>query len=208
MGPNASAARSVQPFAPRKWGGSGTEAAARADSSNARSRAPSPLGADPHLPSYSLVKQPSSFPRRVFCARGLPFASRTRNEGWAERRKNVGCLRGTRSACSDTPGACEDLHPDRSQRAPRIRVIVPGGRGPGASRGERLPAARRGTPLLAPSSRRCSRRHPSGTRMRVYTTASFCSQAPNRERMSLHNALKESLYFKHLTSGDDNDAAV
>jgi len=26
--------------------------------------------------------------------------------------------------------------------------------------------------------------------------------------MSLHNALKESLYFKHLTSGDDNDAAV
>src|SRR5205823_8972747 len=100
-----------------------------------------------------------SFPRRVFCARGLPFASRTRNEGWAERRKNVGCLRGTRSACSDTPGAGEapcvprrgtpasrrstvailgsgpalpspDLRPDRSQRAPRIRVIVPGGRGP------------------------------------------------------------------------------
>jgi len=44
--------------------------------------------------------------------------------------------------------------------------------------------------------------------MRVYTMASLCSQAPNRERMSLHNALKESLYFKHLTSGDDNDAAV
>src|SRR5437870_10025731 len=66
----------------------------------------------------------------------------------------------TRWACSDTPGACEapcvprrgtlasrrstvaifgsgpalpspDLRPDRSQRAPRIRVIVPGGRGPG-----------------------------------------------------------------------------
>src|SRR5438093_7561292 len=101
-----------------------------------------------------------SFPRRVFCARGLPVASRTRNEGWAERRKNVGCLRGTRSACSDTPGACEapcvpcardarlsalhrgdfgpgaalpspDLRPDRSQRAPRTRVLVPGGRGPG-----------------------------------------------------------------------------
>ena len=155
--------------------------------------------------SYSLVKQPSSFPRRVFCARGLFFASRTRNEGWAERRKSVGCLRGTRSACSDTPGACEapcvprrgtpasrrstvailgpgaalpspDLRPDRSQRAPRIRVLVPGGRGPGASRGERLPAARRGTPLLAPSSRRCSRRHPSGARMDV-DVASARSQA-------------------------------
>ena len=60
-----------------------------------------------------------------------------------------------------------DLRPDRSQRAPRIRVIVPGGRGPRASRGERLPAGRRGTPLLAPSSRRCSRRHPSGARMDV-----------------------------------------
>src|SRR5439155_25052424 len=76
MGPNASAARSVQPFAPRKWGGSGTEAAARADPSNARSRAPSPLGADPHLPSYSLVKQPTWFPRRVL-APGFCFSLRS-----------------------------------------------------------------------------------------------------------------------------------
>ena len=39
---------------------------------------------------YSLVKQPSSFPRRVFCARGLLFASLTRNEGWAEHRETYG----------------------------------------------------------------------------------------------------------------------
>ena len=31
------------------------------------------------------------FPRRVFCARGLPFASLTRNEGWAEHRETYGC---------------------------------------------------------------------------------------------------------------------
>src|SRR5206468_2008277 len=37
-----------------------------------------------------LVKQPSSFPRRVFCARGLLFASLTRNEGWAEHRETYG----------------------------------------------------------------------------------------------------------------------
>ena len=196
MGPNASAARSVQPFAPRKWGGSGTEAAARADSSNARSRAPSPLGADPHLPSYSLVKQPSSFPRRVFCARGLLLlrAPGMRGGRSAERasgaceapvrrvrtrqalvRRLASLVRGTLASRRSTVAILgsgpalpsPDLHPDRSQRAPRIRVIVPGGRGPGASRGERLPAARRGTPLLAPSSRRCSRRHPSGARMDV-----------------------------------------
>src|SRR5207247_1489131 len=40
--------------------------------------------------SYSLVKQPNSFPRRVFCARGLFFASLTRNEGWAEHRETYG----------------------------------------------------------------------------------------------------------------------
>ena len=135
--------------------------------------------------------------RGAFFAPGvLPFASRTRNEGWAERRKNVGCLRGTRSACSDTPGACEApcvpcardarlsaLH--RGDFGLRSRASLTGlasgsvtassshpgpsarRAGPGASRGERLPAARRGTPLLAPSSRRCSRRHPSGARMDV-----------------------------------------
>src|SRR5439155_23046396 len=46
-------------------------------------------------------------PAARFLRPGFAFASRTRNEGWAERRKSVGCLRGTRSACSDTPGACE-----------------------------------------------------------------------------------------------------
>ena len=160
MGPNASAARSVQPFAPRKWGGSGTEAAARADSSNARSRAPSPLGADPHLPSYSLVKQPSSFPRRVFCARGLLLLrapgmrggrSTERTSGTCEapvRRvrtrqalvRRLASLGVGRSPLGAPPwrfwargrasltGLCG---PDRSQRAPRTRVLVPGGRGPG-----------------------------------------------------------------------------
>src|SRR5207237_10234330 len=44
-----------------------------------------------------------------------------------------------------------ELLPDRSQRAPRVRVVVPGGRGPvppGAAVANRC----RGTPLLAPYS--------------------------------------------------------
>ena len=195
MGPNASAARSVQPFAPRKWGGSGTEAAARADSSNARSRAPSPLGADPHLPSYSLVKQPSSFPRRVFCARGLLLLrapgmrggrSTERTSGTCEapvrrvrtrqalvrRLASLGVGRSplgappwrfwARGRASLTGLASGSVTASSSHPGPSARRA-----GSGASRGERLPAGRRGTPLLAPSSRRCSRRHPSGARMDV-----------------------------------------
>src|SRR5258707_15810744 len=52
-------------------------------------------------PGYDLshhVKQPISFPRRVF-APFCNFASPTRIEGWAERRETFGCLRGTRGAC-------------------------------------------------------------------------------------------------------------
>ena len=158
---------------------------------------PSPLsrlGRNDELKGLS-PSNTSSFPRRVFCARVLFFASLTRNEGWAEHRETYGrsceapvrrvrtrqalvrrlasLVRGTLASRRSTVAILgsgpalpsPDLRPDRSQRAPRIRVLVPGGRGPRASRGERLPAARRGTPLLAPSSRRCSRRHPSGTRM-------------------------------------------
>ena len=139
-----------------------------------------------------------SFPRRVFCARGLLLLrapgvrggrSAERTSGACEApvrrvrtrqalvRRHASLVRGTLASRRSTVAILgsgpalpsPDLHPDRSQRAPRIRVIVPGGRGPGASRGERLPAARRGTPLLAPSSRRCSRRHPSGARMRIRT---------------------------------------
>jgi hypothetical protein len=44
------------------------------------------------------VKQPISFPRRVFAPGLCNFASLTRIEGWAERRETCGCLRGTRGA--------------------------------------------------------------------------------------------------------------
>jgi len=43
------------------------------------------------------------------------------------------------------------LLPDRSQRAPRVRVVVPGGRGP-VPPGATVMSRRRGTPLLAPYS--------------------------------------------------------
>src|SRR5438876_11463068 len=133
--------------------------------------------------SYSLVKQPGSFPRRTFCARGLLFASRTRNEGWAEHRETygrsceapVGRVR-TRQAlvrrlaslgvgrsplgapqwrfwargrASLTGLASRSVTASSSHPGPSARRA-----GSGASRGERLPAGRRGTPLLAPSSRR------------------------------------------------------
>ena len=42
----------------------------------------------------------SSFPRRVFCARGLKLWLRYPDEGVAERRETYGCLRGTRWACT------------------------------------------------------------------------------------------------------------
>jgi hypothetical protein len=45
-------------------------------------------------PGYDLshhVKQPISFPRRVFAPGVLTFASLTRIEGWAERRETFGC---------------------------------------------------------------------------------------------------------------------
>src|SRR5205807_1304984 len=44
-----------------------------------------------------------------------------------------------------------ELLPDRSQRAPRVRVLVPGGRGP-VPPGATVMSRRRGTPLLAPHS--------------------------------------------------------
>src|SRR5205823_4339120 len=101
-----------------------------------------------------------SFPRRVFCARGLPFVARTGGGGGGGRRRKVGCWGGPRSAFFGPagrwggalrpwggaarlsalhrgdfgPGAAlpsPDLRPDRSQRVPRTRVLVPGGRGPG-----------------------------------------------------------------------------
>ena len=44
-----------------------------------------------------------------------------------------------------------ELLPDRSQRAPRVRVVVPGGRGP-VPPGAAVANRHRGTPLLAPYS--------------------------------------------------------
>src|SRR3989454_8109661 len=44
------------------------------------------------------VKQPISFPRRVFAPGVCNLASLTRIEGWAERRETFGCVRGTRGA--------------------------------------------------------------------------------------------------------------
>ena len=44
------------------------------------------------------VKQPISFPRRVFAPGVCIVASLTRIEGWAERRETFGCVRGTRGA--------------------------------------------------------------------------------------------------------------
>ena len=54
--------------------------------------------------SYSLFKQPISFPRRVFCARVLLLASLPPYKGVAERRETYGC--------SDTRG----LHVTRQAR--------------------------------------------------------------------------------------------
>ena len=162
---------------------------------------PSPLsrlGRNDELKGLS-PSNTSPFPRRVFRARVLFFASLTRNEGWAEHRETYrrSCEAPVGRAQRSTPGACEApcvpcardarlsaLH--RGDFGLRSRASLtglasgsvtassshpgPSARRAGfrASRGERLPAACRGTPLLAPSSRRCSRRHPSGARMGVY----------------------------------------
>ena len=124
---------------------------------------PSPLsrlGRNDELKGLS-PSNTSPFPRRVFRARVLFFASLTRNEGWAEHRETYGrsceapvrrvrtrqalvrrlasLVRGTLASRRSTVAIfgsgpalpSPDLCPDRSQRAPRIRVLVPGGRGPG-----------------------------------------------------------------------------
>src|SRR5206468_6961692 len=52
-----------------------------------------------------------------------------------------------------------ELLPDRSQRAPRVRVVVPGGRGP-VPPGAAVANRHRGTPLLAPHSGGGSRTRP------------------------------------------------
>src|SRR5262249_24345723 len=51
-------------------------------------------------PSHD-VKQPISFPRRIFAPGVCNFASLTPNEGWAERRETFGCVLGTREAYHD-----------------------------------------------------------------------------------------------------------
>ena len=106
------------------------------------------------------VKQPISFPRRVFCARVLLLASLPPYKGVAERRETYGCS-DTRGPALNAAGQAParrlashnagrpplgaltvailgsgpalpspDLRPDRLQRAPRVRVVVPGWRGP------------------------------------------------------------------------------
>jgi hypothetical protein len=58
---------------------------------------PSPAGGEGTVTSIALalishdVKQPISFPRRVFAPEVCNFASPTRIEGWAERRETFGC---------------------------------------------------------------------------------------------------------------------
>src|SRR5438067_13809644 len=132
MGPNASAARSVQSFAPRKWGWSGPSLPPAASLQHARTRAPSRLGAEP-CPRVLFTCQTAQFvPAARFLRPGFAFASRTRNEGWAEHRESVGCLRGTRSACSDTPGACEAPCVPCARDA-RLSALQRGDFGPGAA---------------------------------------------------------------------------
>ena len=208
MGPNASAARSVQPFAPRKWGGSGTEAAARADSSNARSRAPSPLGADPHLPSYSLVKQPSSFPRRVFCARGLLLLRAPGMRGGRSTERTSGTCEAPVRRVRTRQALVRRLASLGVGRSPlgappwrfwaRGRASLTGlasgsvtassshpgpsarraGPGPPETSGYQPAAAGRHSPLHLQEGG--SRRHPSGARMNVYIV--WARYAVNRKK--------------------------
>src|SRR5262249_61331234 len=93
----------------------------------------------------------SSFRRRFLCARVLPFASRTRNEGWRSAEITCGCCGTAERALRRAQGACEapaslgrrsplgappwrfwagralfphrTEHPDRSQRTPRTPVV-------------------------------------------------------------------------------------
>jgi len=76
-------------------------------------------------------------------------ASCVSRETLASRRSTVAIL-GSGPALP-SPAALLSLRfgeqPDRSQRAPRVRVVVPGGRGPGASRSDGCePAPRDATP--------------------------------------------------------------
>jgi hypothetical protein len=75
---------------------------------------------------------------------GFAFGFAHPNFGVAERRETFRCLRGTGWACTIGAGQAPSeaprvpipaLRPDRSQRTPRIRVVVPGGGAP-ASRGD------------------------------------------------------------------------
>ena len=97
--------------------------------------------------------------------------------------------------------------PDRSQRAPRIRVVVPGGRGPGASRCERLRAVCGGTPLLVPSSGSPLEDAPHERGCAPYISDAICSQAQNELKVLPQPELRNQSESKSL--GDRrSDAAV
>jgi hypothetical protein len=148
-------------------------------------------------------------PAARFCARVLlPFASRTRNEGWrsAERRTDACEASGgpaltgqarhlARRLASPTGDArLPALHRGdfglRSrasftsicagsvQRAPRSQVVVPGGRGP-VPPGTTVMSRRRGTPRLAPPSGSSPEMPLDERSWNPCIIAAFCSQAQN-----------------------------
>jgi hypothetical protein len=131
--------------------------------------------------SYSLFKQPSSFPRRVFAPGFLPLCFARPDEGVAERRETYGCLRGIRWACTIGAGQAPSEAPcvpirgtPASRRSHRGDFGLRGRASPhrhcgrighsklphpgrSARRGPLPPGAavanrRRGTPRLAPPS--------------------------------------------------------
>jgi hypothetical protein len=160
------------------------------------------------------VKQPISFPRRVFCARALPlcFAHPQSRDGRSAERRSGVCetpvghamtrrvRRLARRLASHDAGRSPlgappwrfwasgaallspntrlrqsfGRHPDRSQRAPRSQVLVPGGRGPCLPR-RRLQAAAAGrhSPLRLQD---VSGDAPQRARMRIFSIGSICSQ--------------------------------
>ncbi len=82
--------------------------------------------------------------------------------------------------------------PDRSQRAPRVRVVVPGGRGPGASRGDGCePAPRDATPRSIFGI--ASRRRPHERGCAPYISAALCSQAQNELKPSPQSEFEKSI---------------
>ncbi len=82
--------------------------------------------------------------------------------------------------------------PDRSQRAPRVRVVVPGGRGPGASRGDGCePAPRDATPRSIFGI--ASRRRPHERGCAPYISAALCSQAQNELKPSPQSEFENSI---------------